>query len=164
MDKLFMIGLGGKKSPANIEVHDVCFIVADKIEDCYANLKTIWYGESLHIDTYQVITGADGYQLTLSDQPIDNPKKLFFVNMGGYDQQVFGELHEIGLYVASSEQQASKRSKASLLVNADDSHIDNICRVEDILLFTGNKKYIILTKDDVNYQIIPDWNGYNKLR
>jgi len=164
MDKLFMIGIGGKKTPANIEVHDVCFIIADKIEDCYECLKTNWYGESLHIDTYKVINGANGYHLTLSDQPTDDQEKLFFVNMGGYDQQVFGELHEVGLFVANSEQEAREQSKDLLLVDTDNQHIDNIYPVEDLLLFTGNKKYLILTKDDVDYQLIPDWNGYNKLR
>ena len=57
MKKLFMIHLGGKAKGALIEVHDVQFVIAEKIEDCERSLRDHWYGLDLkcHIDSYKVI-------------------------------------------------------------------------------------------------------------
>ena len=40
--KLFMMSLGGKINGANIEVHDVQFAAAAKIEDNYAFGRSNW--------------------------------------------------------------------------------------------------------------------------
>ena len=57
MNKLFMVYLGGSAPKANIEVHDIQFVVADKIEDTYDQLKSNWFGNitGLHLDSYKEI-------------------------------------------------------------------------------------------------------------
>lgn len=42
MKKLFVIGIGGSVSKANIEVHDVQLVIADSIENTYEILKEDW--------------------------------------------------------------------------------------------------------------------------
>jgi len=50
--KLFAIYLGGKTETSLIEVHDVRFVIAEKMEDAYDTLRSEWWGvpESLHLD------------------------------------------------------------------------------------------------------------------
>ena len=54
--KLFVIYIGGTHKKAFIEVHDMRFVIAEKIEDTYDFLKQTWWGtkESLHLDVYNL--------------------------------------------------------------------------------------------------------------
>ena len=112
MNKLFMVGLGGKTIKANIEVHDVQFVIGESIENTYELLVSNWYGISkkLHLDSYKYLDGADGYQITIQelnkDKKAEMTKSLFLVNIGGYDPESFLEIHRIGLYVAKSSGEA----------------------------------------------------------
>ena len=49
---LFVIYIGGQTEKSLIELHDMRFIIAPKIEDTYDELKKSWLGtpESLHLD------------------------------------------------------------------------------------------------------------------
>ena len=51
---LFLVVLGGKANKANIELHDVRWVIGSKIEDTYDALREDWFGsfEGLHIDSY----------------------------------------------------------------------------------------------------------------
>ncbi|OYO95254.1 hypothetical protein CG709_12225, partial [Lachnotalea glycerini] len=90
MSKLFVIGIGGSISKANIEVHDVQLVIADSIENTYEILKEGWYGEHLHLDEHKVLAGADGHAIQIEDHPQKTELSLFFVNMGGYLKEMFG--------------------------------------------------------------------------
>ena len=96
MEKLFMVYLGGSAPKANIELHDIQFVVAEKIEDTYQNLIENWFGttKGLHLDSYKEIKGADGHAITLQDEPQSISKGLYFVNLGGYQNDRLNELHE----------------------------------------------------------------------
>ena len=63
----FLVVLGGRASKANIELHDVRWVVGSWIEDTYAVLKNDWFGnmEGLHIDSYKKINYIDGYKINL---------------------------------------------------------------------------------------------------
>ena len=64
---LYLIVLGGRAQKANIELHDVRWIVGSKIEDTYDTLRKDWFGsiDGLHIDSYKKIEYIDGYSLHL---------------------------------------------------------------------------------------------------
>ncbi|WP_394522645.1 DUF1543 domain-containing protein [Lacrimispora sp. JR3] len=164
MKQLFAVGIGGGIKNANIEVHDVQFVVADAIEDTYEILKKNWYGDNLHMDEYAVIEGADGYRLSIEDHPLDAEKELYFIYMGGYAKEIFGELHQFGLFAASDEAEAREKGKKELLKDADESHVDRVRKLNDCIKPTDGKTYYIhLIPDGKEYCLKPDWSGYLRL-
>ena len=64
---LYLVVLGGRAIKANIELHDVRWVVGSKIEDTYETLRKDWFGSSkgLHIDSYKKIKYIDGYKINL---------------------------------------------------------------------------------------------------
>ena len=159
-----MIYLGGSAPKANIELHDVQFIVADRIEDTYDQLKSNWFGNisGLHLDSYKEIRGADGYSITLQDEPQIDGNHLYFVNLGGYQNDKLNELHEFSLFVAGNETEAKNKAKDRLLKTASHTHKDNIVEVDDCLrVGSANGKYIHLQKSEETFYFQPDWFGYN---
>lgn len=164
MKKIFVIGIGGGNSKANIEVHDVQLVVAETIEETFATLKEAWYGEKLHLDEYKALIGADGYEIQLKDQPSSSELSLFFVNMGGYLKETFGEQHAYGFYVAETEKEAKEKAKNEMLKHTNNSHVDGVFKVEDRIRFAdGKSAYLHLTPDGKEYRLNPDWSGYKKL-
>ena len=53
---------------------------------------------------------------TLKKERISN-KKLWFVNIGGYDPSSMQEKHEFGLVVASSASEAKNKAKSQWLID-----------------------------------------------
>ena len=43
---LYLVVLGGKAKKANVELHDVRWVVGSKIEDTYDTLRKDWFGSS----------------------------------------------------------------------------------------------------------------------
>lgn len=159
-----MVYLGGSAPKANIELHDIQFVVAEKIEDTYEQLIANWFGntEGLHLDSYKEINGADGYRISLSDKPQPHEKSLFFINLGGYQKDKLTELHEFALFVAGSENEAKERAKSSLLQNVSLQHKDNLMEVDNCLKINNiNGRYIHLHESDADFNLEPDWFGYN---
>ncbi|GAB6107264.1 DUF1543 domain-containing protein [Fusibacter bizertensis] len=175
--QLFMMSLGGKIQGANIEVHDVQFAVAERIEDTYDLVRSNWYGikEKLHMDAYTEIKGADGYRIELiKEKPMvsesiesdstETVEKLYFVYMGGYSIGKTQELHDVGLYVASSQNVAKSKASKDTRRFEKEGHIDSVVEVESCLLTAnGDKYYIVLEKTDENFEIKPEWLGYKRL-
>ena len=128
---LFLVVLGGKVAEANIELHDVRWVVGSKIEDTYQSLRKEWFGslKGLHIDSYKKINSVDGYKINLKNiegkkiletKLADNKshkKNLWFVNIGGYDPNSMQEKHEFGLVVASNPLEAKNIAKSKWLKN-----------------------------------------------
>lgn len=110
--KLFAIYIGGEVERANIEVHDIRFVVARTIGDTHAELRRQWWGipKSLHIDCWAEISDIDGYRVTLRSDPFTGPEKLYYVNLGGYDPAEFLEKHKNMFVVASTVSDAKKRA------------------------------------------------------
>ncbi|APC91947.1 MULTISPECIES: DUF1543 domain-containing protein [Francisella] len=163
MSQLFIVYLGGSAPKANIELHDIQFVIGDIIEDTYEQLRKNWFGsvKGLHLDSYKAVKGADGYKISLQDKPQVSDKKLYFVNLGGYVKSKLNELHEFGLFVATDKTQAKEKAKKSLLKNSLHQHKDNLMEVDDCLeLSSINGKYIHLNPNDGKYDLKPDWFGY----
>lgn len=110
--KLFAIYIGGEFKGANIELHDMRFVVAPSIADTYDELKRQWWGipQSLHIDCWAEISEIDGYRVELRPEPFPGPERLFYVNLGGYDAQEFSEQHKNVFIVAPNVPEAKKRA------------------------------------------------------
>ena len=117
---LFLVVLGGKAKKANVELHDVRWVVGSRIEDTYEILKRDWFGDvqGLHIDSYKKIEFVDGYRINLKNIQNKKLKKsfnrsnikkyLWFVNIGGYIPSSMQEKHKFGLVVASSKLEEKK--------------------------------------------------------
>ena len=117
---LYLVVLGGRTKKANIELHDVRWVVGSKIEDTYDTLRKDWFGspKGLHIDSYKKIKYIDGYKINLinfENKKIDKKKLvkknkakkyLWFVNIGGYNPTSMQEKHEFGLVTASNKLEA----------------------------------------------------------
>ncbi len=164
LNKLFMIYLGGSASNANLELHDIQFVIAPCIEDTYERLINRWFGNTkgLHLDSYKHITGADGYEISIEAQPQQTDLKLYFVNLGGYDKNKMAEIHEFGLFVAFSPDEAKRKAKRQLLKNRYTVHKDNLMEVDSCLeLSLFDQQYIHLRKSNVSYDLKPDWYGYH---
>ena len=183
---LYLVVLGGRANKANIELHDVRWVIGARIEDTYDVLRRDWFGTSewLHIDSYKKINYIDGYKIKLIDvqnKHIKNikyfnentsKKNLWFVNIGGYDPSSMQEKHEFGLVVASDKFEAKNIAKSRWLMGCKKKHKDDISSLE-ILIGCDDSKLIhsidnweiVLTKE--NNLIVenndPDWYGYKRI-
>ena len=74
---LFLVVLGGRADKANVELHDVRWVIGSKIEDTFDVLRRDWFGttEGLHIDSYKKINYVDGYEINLKN--FENKTKFF---------------------------------------------------------------------------------------
>jgi hypothetical protein len=126
--KLFAIYIGGEHAGANIEVHDIRFVVAPAIADTYDALRRQWWGipKSLHLDCWAEITSADGYDVSLRPEPFDGPERLYYVNLGGYDPSEFLEKHKnifvVAKTVADAKARALKAAKGWKLPHRDEMY------------------------------------------
>jgi len=158
MQKLFMVYLGGTAPKANIEIHDIQFVIGENIEDTYNQLKENWFGDKkgLHLDSYKEIKGADGYKIEIKEIPQKIDKKLYFVNFGAPQKDLLPEIHEFGLFVGKNKHEVKNKANHSLLTTAESKHKDNLLEIYD---HTGNN-YIHLTPTDEKSDLTPDWYGY----
>ena len=183
---LFLVVLGGRAKKANVELHDVRWVIGSKIEDTFKVLRRDWFGalKGLHIDSYKKINFVDGYKINIKN--IENNKQtknkslfgtsnknnLWFVNIGGYDPLSMQEKHEFGLVVASSSLDAKNKAKSKWLNGCKKKHKDNIYSLRNFgnvddceLIKTIDNWEIELFLDDnyVEETNYPDWYGYKKL-
>ena len=183
---LFLVVLGGRATKANVELHDVRWVVGSKIEDTYDVLRKDWFGsiEGLHIDSYKKIKSIDGYKINLKNSEknkiknnksvnqINTKNKLWFVNIGGYNPSSMQEKHEFGLVVASSKLEAKKIAKSKWLIGCKKKHKDDIASLKmliscddcKLIKKIGNWEIELLLEDnfveETNY---PDWYGYQRI-
>ena len=183
---LFLVVLGGTAKKANVELHDVRWVIGSKIEDTYGVLRKDWFGtlNGLHIDSYKKINYVDGYKINLknienkkirNNKPvigISGKKNLYFVNIGGYDPSSMQEKHEFGLVVASSSLEAKNKAKSKWLNSCKNKHKDNIHSLRN--LFSLDNCQIIKKIDNWEIELFlednlvketnyPDWYGYKKI-
>ena len=183
---LFLVVLGGRAKKANVELHDVRWVIGSKIEDTYEALRRDWFGtfEGLHIDSYKKINYVDGYRINLKN--IENEKfknnkfhninirqqNLWFINIGGYDPSSMQEKHEFGLVVAKSSLEAKNKAKSKWLSGYKKKHKDNIyplknlSEIDDIqpIKNIGNWEIeLINEKNMVEETNFPDWYGFKRI-
>ena len=182
---LYLVVIGGRLPKANIELHDVRWVLGSKIEDTFGDLRKGWFGsiDGLHIDSYKKIYSVDGYKIKLKKsqnkkskinliKKAKDTKKLWFINLGGYDPKSMQEKHEFGLVVASNASDAKKLAKSKWLNGFKKKHNDDIdclqrfSDVDDCKLIKNinNWEIELMPKDvkvvETNY---PDWFGYLRI-
>lgn len=153
MKQLYQFYIGGNAGRSNIEVHDIQFVVCETYEEAIPTLKSLWFGDAdkIHIDGWQVINWADGYDVVISDSPVEQSERLYFVNAGGYQKGNLAELHEFGLFVATSKEEAKAKGMQQLLVGFEQQHKDNLKDVDDVVEISAVEGGYI--------QLIPNANG-----
>jgi len=183
---LFLVVLGGRADKANVELHDVRWVVGPKIEDTFKFLKKGWFGsiDGLHIDSFKKIEYVDGYKINLKNfeknkiknrqsvNQMNLPPNLWFVNIGGYDPSSMQEKHEFGLVVASSSLEAKNKAKSKWLIGCRKKHKDDIASLntliscDDCQLIKNIDRWEIELNfennlvEETNY---PDWYGYRRI-
>ena len=183
---LFLVVLGGRANKANVELHDVRWVIGSKIEDTYDSLRRDWFGtfEGLHIDSYKKINYVDGYKINLKNiknEKLKNNKShninihqenLWFVNIGGYDPTSMQEKHEFGLVVAKSSSEAKNKAKSKWLKGYKKKHKDDITNLQNLINLDdfepikkiGNWEVELINEsnlvEETNY---PDWYGYKRI-
>ena len=157
MEKLFAVYVGGMVEGCHVELHDVRFVIGERIEDCYDDLKAQWWGlaETLHLDAWGALAWADGYRIDLVDESQADDARLYFVNLGGYDRRLFTELHENVFVVAGNPREAKHRA-LQRIQDWFSPHRDAVKEIEtvvDVAAATGrSRRFVRLTKD---YKIAP---------
>lgn len=148
--RLFAIYIGGEHPGANIEVHDMRFVVAPTIEDTYATLLDQWWGRegTLHVDCWSEISRADGYEIALRPEPYEGPERLYYVNLGGYDGRAFAEQHR-NVFVVADSLSAAKARAIQRAADWKDPHRDEMYEAEQAFALDGaalaRRLYIHLT-------------------
>ncbi len=166
MKHLYMITLGGKLPGGHSEIHDVQFVIAKDIEETYDVLRENWKGLDLklHVDSYKALLGADGYEIKLSEKGLESSLKLFFVFAGGYDPKSMLEVHEAGLFVCESEDEAKIRVAKEMLQGMVQVHVDFVLDVSQATLLNKLQEgYIELVHTGKSYDQVPDWHGYHRI-
>ncbi len=183
---LFLVVLGGRSNKANVELHDVRWVIGSRIQDTYDVLRREWFGtlEGLHIDSYKKINYVDNHKINLinirnkklTKNKLSNEKNtkknLWFVNIGGYQPNSMQEKHEFGLVVASSSLDAKNKAKFKWLNGCKKKHKDDIASLKNLstlddcevitkighwqIELTLEKKFF----EENNY---PDWYGYKRI-
>ena len=183
---LYLVVLGGRANKANIELHDVRWVVGSKIEDTYHALRRDWFGspKGLHIDSYKKIKYVDGYKINLKNSDYNKnknkqlvkkkkpQKNLWFVNIGGYTSSSMQEKHEFGLLVASNKLEAKNIAKSKWLIGCKKKHKDDIADLKnlstlddcEIIKKIGNWEIeLFLENNFVAETNSPDWYGYKRI-
>ena len=178
---LFIVVLGGRSIKSNIELHDVRWVVGEKIEDTFLELRNQWFGQrkGLHIDSYKCIKYIDGYKIVVSkahNKDIVNNKSeaesLWFINLGGYNSKRMNEEHEFTLVVAKEAKEAKKIAKNNWHIdfnkkhNDDYSEITNVEQIDDLHSIRKINKWEIKLIPDPkkrSERLIPDWYGYMRI-
>lgn len=131
---LFVVMLGGKHPRAKIEVHDIAFVVAETLEQTYPQLRADWFGnpKGVHIDSWMAVDGVERWRVELSPlAPSPGSPRLYFINLGGYESQTFGEAHHYLLVVAKDKREAMSKGKRQTMAHWTQTHTDAVLDVDD---------------------------------
>jgi hypothetical protein len=181
--KLYMLLLGSKAPQRNVEQHDYFFAVARSLKELVPEIKAFWpeAGNSIHVDGWREVNVVDGYQITVlfKEEPAGiSTKNLFFINLGGYQENKLEEQHYTVLTVQDDRVQAVQSAKKTVFfktssVKGANCHIDekygidvdDVYKIEEILSPVQKEKYQIRITPDPAVDLPADkvHLGYFKL-
>jgi len=166
--KLFLVMLGGRHPRALTEVHDIAIVAAEKMQAAYPALRRHWFGSQhgLHIDSWLEFEGIDHYRFEFKDHPAtEQTLKLYFINLGGYREQAFGEEHSYDLVVAQSADQAKQISKQRRnQFEWLQGHTDYLADVDDCIQIEHvGEQYLHLVASDTPLQKPTPEHAYIRL-
>lgn len=138
--KLFAVFIGGEHPRANIELHDMRFVAGETLEATIPQLREAWWGDpaSLHIDGYAELTEADGWEVELvpGKAPETPARSLWFVNLGGYTPDLFGEQHNYLFLAGMDKAEVWARARA-LSPRWTGRHKDNFVTIDEVIDVSG---------------------------
>ena len=163
--KLFYVLLGATPKGRNTEQHDVFFGIAEDVYDLRSEIIAFWKEANgkVHMDGYMEVNCIDGFEVKIVDKfENKSTENLYFLNLGGYDPNIFQELHQHLLMVETSVSKIINRAKKTDFYkkmgfknaesHIDDQYavdIDDLSRVDDLLPISMKEKYsIILEKNE----------------
>ena len=159
--KLFMILVGATPKGRNIEQHDIFFGIATSVKDLLPEMKAFWpeAKDKIHIDAFRVVNKVGAYKVDViakADELEKDKTSLFFLNLGGYKEGEFEELHYKMLVVANEKALAIKEAKETAFYkhtgfkgatsHIDDKFgvdVDDIFEIKDILPLATRNKYAL---------------------
>ena len=134
--KLFAVFVGGNHPRANIEQHDLRFVTGNTVEDTVPLLRAAWWGtpSSLHIDGYAELTHVEGRRIEVAQgpPPAAPAESLWFINVGGYTPELFGEQHHYLFMVGAGKPDVWARAR-HLSPDWSERHKDNFATVDEVL-------------------------------
>lgn len=164
--KLFMLLLGSKAPGRHVEQHDFFFGIANSLKELVPDIKKFWpeAGDKIHVDGWREVNEVDGYRVTVHprEEVDDNSNmKLFFINLGGYQENRFEEQHYVILTVKLDRTSAFNEAKDTFFFknnqfkgaksHIDDKYgidVDDLYEIDEMLSDSQKQKYkIVLTKD-----------------
>ena len=180
--KLFMLMLGCTPPGRHIEQHDIFLGIARSLKELVPEIKAYWpEPDRIHIDAWREVTKVEDFNIKVSPRYVENPvgeqsQKLFFINLGGYQENKFEEQHYILLTVKQDRSAAFAEAKETFFFqnnyftgaysHIDDKYgidVDDLYQIEDMLSPGQKDKYQIeitpssdLKEDDIHL-------GYFKL-
>jgi hypothetical protein len=180
--KLYMLLLGCKPPGRHTEQHDIFFAVGTELRDLVPEIHRFWpEPEKIHIDAWREVNQVEGFQIIIhsranSEELNNQAPRLFFINLGGYQENKFEEQHYNLLTVKVNRSAAYKEAKETLFFQNNhfpgaESHIDDkygidvddLYEIEEMLSKEQKEKYLIelLPAESVQEDIIH--LGYFKL-
>jgi len=158
--KLFMVLLGCKPKGRHTEQHDIFFGIGESIADLKTDITDFWPEAEgkIHIDAWREVTMVDGYRLKIvpAEATGRNLMNLYFINLGGYKQGEFDELHYKMLVVADTLAEASRQAKETTFYkhagfegavsHIDDKYgvdVDDVFNITDVLPAIVKSKFQI---------------------
>src|SRR4051812_42869480 len=133
--KLYMLLLGSKAPGRNVEQHDFFFGIATSLTELVPAVRSFWReaGDKIHIDGWREVTNVDAHSVTImrrKDTVDAADKKLFFINLGGYQENKLEEQHYTVLTVSSDKATAINTAKKTVFFRENRiegalSHIDD---------------------------------------
>ena len=138
--KLFAVCIGGNHPRANIEQHDMRFAVGETLDAIVPQLRAAWWGtpKSFHIDGYAELTEVDGWQVDVVQgaRPANPVRSVWFVNVGGYTPELFGEQHNY-VFVAGEDKAKVWTRARELSPQWLGRHKDNFTSVDNVIEVNG---------------------------
>lgn len=179
--KLFMLLLGSKGPGRHVEQHDFFFGIARSLSELVPDIKAFWPegGEKIHIDGWREVNAVDGYKVTIrprEETVVSDPVKLFFINLGGYQENKFEEQHYVVLTIQPDRATAFSRAKDTLFFKTnffpgaashiDDKYgvdVDELYEIDEMLITAQKEKFQIVITPDVSVPEDKIHLGYLKL-
>ncbi|WP_316792822.1 DUF1543 domain-containing protein [Pedobacter frigoris] len=157
--KLFMMMLGCTPTGRHTEQHDIFFGIGTKIGDLKQEIIDFWpeAGGKIHLDAWREVNAVDDFRIEIrsrEEQIADSSLRLFFLNLGGYKQGEFDELHYKMLVVSATKADAIRQAKQTAFYkhygfegassHIDDKYgvdVDDVFEINDILSAELKGKY-----------------------
>ena len=174
MKRPFAIMLGGRHPKANIELHDLVFVLANDSTEAFKEAKKKWFGDpkKVHGDGYVDLLSLEGFDyigtenshVSDSEAETNQNKKLFAINIGGYLQNEFGEFHHYHFVVANDGKEAIKKAREAANPSFLVPHVDDKLEVDDLIEVNQIDGHQLVWRENPNASKSVSESGYFPFR